>query len=326
MVAICHEQQRYALAPGQSVLDGLLEGGVPIPHACRNGVCQTCLMRAVEGTPPPAAQKDLPPTLTLRNYFLACVCHPTEDLTVALPAEAETTIPATVRKLKRLNDEILEISLEAHASMDYRPGQFVHLFRDRELGRSYSIASVPAHEEHLKVHVRRLPKGRVSGWIHEQLRVGQTVELRGPSGNCFYVPGKPEQPLLFIGTGSGLAPLFGIIRDALHRGHTGPLRLYHGSRDIQGLYLAGELRDLARDYSQFDYVPCLSGPEVSAHHAAGRAHDVALAEIPELKGWRVYLCGHPEMVQQAQMRAFLAGASLQEIHADAFNVNVAARA
>jgi ferredoxin-NADP reductase len=171
-----------------------------------------------------------------------------------------------------------------------------------------------------------LPKGRVSGWIHEQLRVGQTVELRGPSGNCFYVPGKPEQPLLFIGTGSGLAPLFGIIRDALHRGHTGPLRLYHGSRDIQGLYLAGELRDLARDYSQFDYVPCLSGPEVSAHHAAGRAHDVALAEIPELKGWRVYLCGHPVMVQQAQMRAFLAGASLQDIHADAFNVNVAARA
>ena len=52
MVAIRHDRHRYELAPGQSVLDCLLASGLAIPHSCRNGVCQTCLMRAIEGTPP----------------------------------------------------------------------------------------------------------------------------------------------------------------------------------------------------------------------------------------------------------------------------------
>jgi NAD(P)H-flavin reductase len=321
MATIRHDGRRYALPAGQSVLDCLLEHAVAVPHSCRSGVCQTCLMRALEGTPPASAQKDLPPALALQNYFLACVCHPAEYLTVALAEDVGTTVTATIRELNRLNEEIMEVSLEAHVPLEYRPGQFINLFMDQEQVRSYSIASVPAQDDHLRVHVRRLPKGRVSGWIHEQLRVGQTIALRGPAGTCFYVPGQPEQPLLLIGTGSGLAPLYGIIRDALWQGHTGPIRLFHGSRNTRGLYLTGELRDLTREYSQFDYVPCLSGPDVPPGHAAGRAHDVALAELPDLKGWRVFLCGHPEMVQQAQMRTYLAGAALTDILADAFKLS-----
>ncbi len=325
MAAIRHEHHCYELAPGQSVLDSLLENGVAIPHSCRNGVCQTCLMRAVEGTPPPEAQKELSPTLRLQNYFLPCVCQPTEDLTVILPAGGEATIPATVHELRPLNDEILQVSLEAHTALDYRPGQFIQLFRDEYLGRSYSIASVPGHDERIQLHVRRLPGGKISGWIHEELRVGDTVGVRGPAGHCFYVPGLPEQPLLLIGTGTGLAPLFGILRDALARGHTGPIRLFHGSRDQDGLYLTGELRDLAAAYPQFDYVPCVSGAAAAAGQVAGRADDVALTEQADLKGWRVFLCGHPEMVQQAQIRAYLAGAALNEIYADAFTVHPAPR-
>jgi ferredoxin-NADP reductase/ferredoxin len=321
MVAIRLEQQRFELAPGQSVLDGLLSHGVAIPHACRTGVCQTCLMRAIDGAPPPAAQKDLSPALTLQNYFLACVCHPAADLTVALPEDSATTIQASVRELRPLNEEIMQVALEAHGPLDYRPGQFLNLFKDPDLGRSYSIASVPGDDSHIHLHVRRLPEGRVSGWIHGELAVGETLSIRGPAGHCFYVPGNPGQPLLMIGTGSGLAPLYGILRDALRQGHTGPIRLFHGSRDQRGLYLAGELGDLAAEYAQFDYVPCVSGDVAPGGHAAGRAHDVALAEQADLKGWRVFLCGHPEMVRQAQIRAYLAGAALSEIYADAFIVN-----
>ena len=126
----------------------------------------------------------------------------------------------------------------------------------------------------------------------------------------------------FVDTlGAVLAPLYGILRDALRQGHAGPIRLFHGSRSADGLYLTGELGELARAHTHLDYVPCVSGPDVPARHAAGRVHDVALTDTPDLKGWRVFLCGHPDMVQQAQMRAYLAGASLTDIHADAFTVD-----
>lgn len=322
MVNIKYAKDRFPLGENQSVLDCLTNHGVPVPFSCRSGVCQTCLMRATSGTPPESAQNGLKDSLKLQNYFLACVCHPTENLEVALPdQDYQAVFPATVKKLELLNDEIMQVALESHAPIEYRPGQFINLFRDSSLGRSYSIASVPHEDDHLHLHVRRLPDGRVSGWIHEQLRVGQTVEIRGPAGDCFYVPGNPEQGMILIGTGSGLAPLYGIVRDALHLGHSGPIRLFHGSRDRRGLYLMGELNDLTRKYSNFDYVPCLSGEDVPHEFAKGRAHDVALRHVPNLKNWRMFLCGHPEMVKIAKKKAFLAGASMKDIHADAFNVS-----
>lgn len=323
MVAIRYADARVELKAGESVLDGLTRRGVPVPSSCRSGICQTCLMRATEGAPPEASQRGLREALRLQNHFLACVCHPTEDLEVALPGEAGAAIPATVRRLDLLSDDIMRVVLESHAPIRYRPGQFVSLRRDHGLSRCYSIASVPDRDEHIHLHVRRLAGGRMSGWVHDELRPGQAVDLLGPAGDCFYVPGQPEQPLLLIGTGSGLAPLYGILRDALGQGHTGPVRLFHGSRDRRGLYLANELRELARAHSNFEYVPCLSGSEAPAGFAAGRAHEVAFREVPSLRGWRLFLCGHPDMVQQAKKRAFLAGAALRDIHADPFHIGPA---
>lgn len=320
MVEIRYQQQRLALAETETVLDCLTRNGVPVPFSCRAGVCHSCLMRAVSGTPPRSAQKGLKDSQQEQRYFLACLCHPTEPLAVALPEDSPATVPATVKGLELLNDEIMRVMLASHSPIEYRPGQFVRLFVEPNESRSYSIASVPAEDRHLDLHVRRLPGGRISGWIHEQLRPGHTVEISGPTGDCFYVPGHPEQGLLLIGTGSGLAPLYGIARDALHQGHTGPIRLFHGSRDRRGLYLVDELTELDRQFKQFDYTPCISGPDVPRGHADGRPSDVALRELTNVKGWRIFLCGHPDMVASTRRKAFLAGAAMQDIHADAFSV------
>lgn len=323
MVTIRYTKDNFELGENQSVLECLTSRGVPVPFSCRSGACQTCLMRATGGTPPEISQQGLKDSLKLQNYFLACVCHPTSDLDVALPddKDIQAAVPATVKSLKLLNSEIMHVTLECHVPIDYRAGQFINLFQDPSLGRSYSLASVPHEDNHLHLHVRRLPQGRVSGWIHEELRPGETVEVRGPAGDCFYTPGNAEQGMVLIGTGSGLAPLYGIIRDALSQGHTGPIRLFHGSRDLNGVYLTEELHDLAKQYVNFDYVPCLSGGDVPHGFAAGRAHDVAFQQIPDLKNWRLFLCGHPEMVKTAKKKAFLAGASMKDIYADAFNVS-----
>lgn len=57
MVAIRYQGRQFPLCDGQSVLEALLAHGVPVPSACRSGVCQTCLMRAVGGVPPEASQR-----------------------------------------------------------------------------------------------------------------------------------------------------------------------------------------------------------------------------------------------------------------------------
>lgn len=321
MVSIRFNQQWFDVVDDETVLDALLREGVSVPYSCRSGACQTCMMRAETGKPPEDAQKGLKPTRKARNHFLACLCKPEMDMEVVLPTDLPPPVKATVKRLLPLSADIIEVTLTTEIPVDYRPGQFITVMSPDRLSRSYSLASVPEEDEGLVLHVRRLPGGRVSGWIHETLREGDTLECSGPLGDCFYVPGQPSQPLLLIGTGSGLAPLYGILRDALRHGHDAPIRLFHGSRDAEGLYLQNELRILAENDPRFDYTPCLSGSEAPPNHAQGRAHTVALTDIANLTGWRIFLCGHPEMVQQARFQAFLAGALLDDIHADPFSLD-----
>lgn len=322
MTVIRYNDQLIQLDAEQSVLDALNSHGASIPFSCRSGICQSCLMQAQEGTPPAEAQQGLKDSLKLQNYFLACVCHPHTDLSVTLPdANAnQALITATVKQLELLNDEIMQVILDFQNRFDYRAGQFINLYLDQTISRSYSLASVPQQDHYLHLHVRRLPDGQVSNWIHQTLKTGDEVTISAPLGNCFYTTGRAEQNLLLIGTGSGLAPLYGIIRDALNQGHRGKIYLFHGSREQAGLYLQQALDQLSKQYSNFHYLPCISGQETANGYTKGRADNVAFQQITDLKNWRVFLCGHPEMVNNAKRKAFLAGASMQDIYLDAFHV------
>lgn len=301
-----------------SVLDTLTAHGIAIPSSCRSGICQTCLVQAGKGKVPERAQTGIKPTLAAQGYFLACACYPQDDLEVALPEKASNRIEAKVSGIERLNADILGIRLKPSQPFVYRAGQFINFYKDATTVRSYSLASTPALDDDLYLNIRKVPGGRVSTWIFEHLRPGDPVTISEAAGDCFYVPGNAGQDILLIGTGSGLAPLYGILRDALLNGHHGRIRLYHGSYDSAGLYLVSELRHLAKTHANFEYIPCLSEERAPAGCAQGMVLDIALRDNPDLSGWRVFLCGNPDMVNAARKEAYLAGAAMNDIHADPF--------
>ncbi len=322
MVKITFEGERYTCTDSESVLDCLTRHGHDIPSSCHSGVCQTCMMRAVNGNPPAEAQTDLKATLAAQNYFLACSCKPKSDLEVVLAgSEVVQRVTARIVDKQTLNQEIVKISLRCQQPFTYQPGQFLNVFRRDGLSRSYSIASIPQENETIDLHVRKLEGGQMSTWLHDELAIDDELDVSGATGDCFYVPGDPSQNLLLVGTGSGLAPLWGILRDALARGHHGTIHLFHGSHSVVGLYLIDELRTLTQHHENFHYTPCVSSDDVPEGFTPGRADQVALKQYPKLDGWRIYLCGHPEMVAVLKRRAFLSGASLQDIYADPFVIS-----
>lgn len=304
----------------ESLLDALLREQIDIPHACREGACQSCITRSLNGPPPEAAQKGLKDVLQHQNYFLACLCYPQQDMSISIGPSPDSFNHGSVIAKQLLNPETLLLTLELEDAMDFYAGQFVNLRRADGLMRSYSIANNRIHAHKLTFHIRRLSGGRFSEWVHQELAVGDKIEISDPQGLCFYLPNNLQQNLLLIGTGSGLAPLAGIISEALHHDHLGQIHLYHGSREVDGLYWIDEMRDLERQYPNFHYTACVSRGDAPAGTTPGRANEVALAQLPSLKDWRVYLCGHPDMVNQTKRSAFLKGASFQNIYSDAFHV------
>jgi NAD(P)H-flavin reductase/ferredoxin len=318
MSRIRYEAQWYPLQSEETVLDGLLRQGITVPHACKSGVCQSCLMRASSGSVPEKAQVGLKETLKARNYFLACSCklETGAELEVGGGAD-ELRVPARLDSMTPLSGDVLRVRLRPEAPFEFRAGQYLTLLRPDGLARSYSVASLP-REGLLELHVRLLPGGAMSGWLRTQARPGDEVKIQGPAGDCFYIPGRPDQPLLLAGTGTGLAPLYGIVRDALEQGHTGPLWLFHGARDSRGLYLVEELRELAARHPNLHYRPSVLEGRLEEGVQVGALDALIRAECPKPVGWRAFLCGNPELVLSLRKKLFLAGLSLKDIHADAF--------
>lgn len=293
------------LEPGERVLTGLLRAGLDVVHSCNVGACQSCLLRAVKGSPPPAAQVGLKATLKQQGYFLPCLAVPEEDLVLARPASDALELPAIIDAVDWLSPDVVRVRVSVAGPFHHEAGQWVNLVRNDGLARSYSIASLPT-DGPLELHVRLLPGGRMSGWLAGNA-VGARVRLRGPNGQCFYVRGQEDAPLVLAGTGTGLAPLFGIARQALQDGHRGPIRLFHGARSSAGLYLQAELAALATRHPNFSYHPVLTALDAEL-----------FARFPTLEGMRLFLCGDPSLVTKMRKLAFLAGADLASIHADAF--------
>lgn len=314
MPRILYKDLAVDLAPGETVLEALLRGGARVASSCRAGACQSCTLRAAAGDPGPAAQQGLRPALREQGYFLACVSRPERDLTIA--GDEVPSVPAEIVAVDDLGAAVARVRLRPLGDLSYRPGQYVQLVRADGLVRAYSLASVPEDDPLLELHVRVHPHGQMSRWLAGA--AGARVELRGPAGECFYTEGRPDQPLLLVGTGTGLAPLVAVLRDALRRGHAGPITLVHGARDAGGFYLVDVLEDMARARGNLRYVRCALSGEPAPGLEIGDVVAAALRLAGPLKGVRVFLCGGPEQVAALKKQCFLRGASLKDISADPF--------
>jgi CDP-4-dehydro-6-deoxyglucose reductase len=303
------EGKAIPLGPGQTVLAGLEAAGVAVESSCRAGACQSCLVQAVSGEVPRRAQAGLSAAQVAQGLFMACVCVPEGPLTVGRAGQVHQRVEAEVVSVDRLSDNVLRVRLKPLSDFTFRSGQFVRLITDDGLIRSYSIATTPAQREVIELHVRLLAGGRMSTRLSRS-RPGDRLTISGPSGGCFYDGVDADRPMILAGAGTGLAPLWGLLHDALAQGHRGPITLYHGALDASGLYLVAELRELERRHPNLSYRPCVKDQSEDL---------IALvAADPGLKTAALFLCGDAPLVERMRRTLFLAGARLADIRADAF--------
>jgi len=319
MSIITYKDEHYSCEKDETVLACLLRHRVFVPNACQSGVCQSCMMKAVQGTPPEVAQTGLKDTLVAQNHFLACICKPKEDLEVSLYDASKDWMLAEVVEKSLLNESVVRLRLKPQHKLDYQAGQFINLKgQDGTSIRSYSLASLPT-EDTLELHIKRVPEGKVSSYLHDIVGVGDSLSMMGAMGDCFYTERDLEQPLLLVGVGTGLAPLYGVARDALAKGHTGSIDVYHGSLATQGLYYIDELRTLSQQHEQLSYIPCVLHGDSPEGGQQGDIQSIVKMNLPDLKGYRVYVCGDPQIVDAIKKQCFMSGASMADIYSDPFD-------
>jgi ferredoxin-NADP reductase len=105
--------------------------------------------------------------------------------------------------------------------------------------RSYSIASAPDESNEVELTIERLEDGEVSTFLHDEVLVGDEIDLRGPIGGWFVWDG--ATPALLVGGGSGVVPLMAMLRMARRERRPDLVRLVVSVRRPSDLYYAGEI-------------------------------------------------------------------------------------
>jgi ferredoxin-NADP reductase len=165
--------------------------------------------------------------------------------------------------------------------------------------RSYSIAS-PPEDSRLALTIERLEDGEVSPYLVDEVRDGDTFEIRGPIGGWFIWRTADGGPLLLIAGGSGIVPLMAMVRHRANVRSEVPTRMLVSARSLDALLYRAELDSLAGAGDGLEVITTLTRetPDGWTGHT-GRVNRDLLGEVgftpDELP--RVYVCGPTPFVE-----------------------------
>lgn len=308
--------------PGANLLETLRAHEVPISYSCMAGRCGTCRCKVVSGQLFETGRESKITNPGEDDYILACTSVLTESCEIEIPEPDEVVthpariIKATVTAIEAATHDIRILRLRPAKPLSFSPGQYATLQFTPEHIRPYSMACLCTDEE-LVFHVRRVPDGRVSSYVFDELKPGDAVRISGPLGTA-YLRTRHEGPMLCVAGGTGLAPILSILRGAIDAGMTNPIHLYFGVRSPQDVYGLDELKALQAAHTNLTLHIVVTTDEHGSGLRTGLVTEAIAQDISNVDGWRAYVCGAPPMVEATATLLKQCGIAPQQCYADAF--------
>ncbi len=209
---------------------------------------------------------------------------------------------AEVSRIRDVTHDVraIELRLLEPGEITFKAGQFVSFEVPKEgvpypVTRPYSIASSPHQHDSLLLLLNLVKDGPGSSYLFG-LREGSRTEFKGPAG-AFYLRDDGTKDLLFVATGTGIAPFRSMILTQLERSTSQSVTLFWGLRSQRDLYLQDELKELTQAYPKFSCVTTLSRPEPGWEGCRGRVTALIDPRISSVRNLAVYLCGGSGMIK-----------------------------
>lgn len=224
---------------------------------------------------------------------------------------------AKLREKRQLTSDTYEFRFEKPEGFEFLAGQFVQFCipqNEKIVLRSYSLSSTPT-DPYLEFCVKFLDGGIASNHL-KHMNIGEYLEFQGPRGLFF---NKEEtQALSFIATGTGLAPIIGIIRDELeNKKNIHEVRLLFGVRSEDDIFWFDRLQNLKIQYPNFVYDVTLSQPKADGGWAGLRGR-VTEHMLHHLVSHGFFLCGNAAMVKDVREMLLKNGVEQKQIHFEIF--------
>jgi len=135
--------------------------------------------------------------------------------------------------------------------------------------RSYSVTSSPDDAGVLELAIERLDDGEVSPYFHEVAQAGDVIEVRGPFATHFAWRPEPDEPVLLVAGGSGVAPFMSMVRHRARLPVAPPMTLVYSARTWDDVIYREELLRHERRQDGLSVIVCLTRPAPGVTDAAG---------------------------------------------------------
>jgi len=233
-----------------------------------------------------------------------------------------------VKDIRKETNEAVSIAFDVDFKNDYsyQPGQYITIkaiVNGEDIRRSYSLCSAP-FEDDFRVVVKKVDKGRMSTYLNQSIKVGDVLEVMTPAGN--FVPKNLTANLVGFAAGSGITPVFSILKSVLKAG--GHFTLYYGNVNESSTIYKKEIDQLvAANPSQltavytYDEGSALGLPEINS----GRIDEKKVNQFIQqntamLKADGFYICGPEPMISGVNDSLTYVGVPKDKIHFELFTV------
>jgi propane monooxygenase reductase subunit len=329
---------------GETVLDAAFRQGVALMHGCKEGQCASCKAILVEGDMELLKYSTFALSDPERetDHILLCRTQAYSDLEIELLNYDEEllsrSIPvrdyaAQISAIDALTHDIFRLEVEIDAPLKFWAGQYVDItVPGQDITRAFSMANPPGEGRRLAFIIRKYPDGAFSALLDGGLNVGDALTLKGPYGMCFRREDRPG-PMLLIGGGSGMSPLWSILHDLMDSGEQRQVTFFYGARARRDLFYLDELAAITRAYPGFTFVPALSEPDPADgwDGETGFIHEVVARHLREMiaagqDGGEVdaYACGPPPMIDAVLPVLQMNDVEPERIYFDKFTPSLAA--
>ena len=240
------------------------------------------------------------------------------------------------RKIQETKDAcslVLSIPQENRHEFVYRPGQFVTLFLQiggEELRRSYSLCTSPFTDTEFKITIKKVPGGRGSTFLVDTVKEGDELRVTPPSGHFFSPPKTVGGThYILVGAGSGITPLFSILKSVLFANEKNRVSLLYANRSHDQVIYREELLKLQNKYGErLNVVHLTSQPDGITPGLHGRLSTESFSAFCDqcLRGSSLareaYLCGPEGFMKTAKELLLSQNLMTDQIHMESFGENL----
>lgn len=336
-IKVAGENMEFTGESRDTLLRAALREGVRMPYECNSGGCGSCKFELAEGEieelwedPPGLSPRD-----KRKGRKLACQCRPLSNVTIKMRLEEGSRIELKpsrfrVRYLGRrdLTEDMAEFRFQADSPASFHPGQYAMLsLPGIEGDRAYSMSNIPNEAGYWQFIIKRMPEGKASNWLFDELEEGAVIDMDGPYGQAYLRP-EIERDVVCIAGGSGLSPVMSIVRavtgDPVFQDRKA--YLFYGGRtphDICTPELLAELEPLDAESKLVceNAISDAAAPEASEWSGACCfVHELAEKTLGDrIPEFEYYFCGPPPMTEAVQRMLMIEHkVPFEQIHFDRF--------